>query len=98
MNQGTAIPSPPLWRLLGAAAEVVAAVRAGRSATAAMQQVDAVLRPATQSLAFQALRQLGRAEALRRLLARRAPPALADALLCTALALGWREDDAPYQV
>ena len=39
----------------------------------------------------------GRAEALRRLLARRAPPPAADALLCTALALCWRDDDAPYE-
>jgi 16S rRNA (cytosine967-C5)-methyltransferase len=43
------------------------------------------------------MRQLGRAEALRRQLAkRRAPPPAADALLCTALALCWREDEAPY--
>jgi 16S rRNA (cytosine967-C5)-methyltransferase len=95
---GVPSPAPPLWRLLQSAAGVVAAVRAGESATAAMARVDAGLRPGTQALAFQALRQLGRAQALRQLLARRAPPAPVDALLCTALALCWSEADAPYQV
>jgi 16S rRNA (cytosine967-C5)-methyltransferase len=90
-------PSQPLWRLLQAAAEVVAAVRAGQSATAAVQRIDAGVRSGTQALAFQALRQLGRAEALRAQLARRAPPPPADALLCTALALCWREAEAPYE-
>ncbi len=90
-------PSPPLWRLLQGAAQVVQAVREGRSATAALDAVDGALRPGIQSLAFQVLRQLGRAEALRRLLARRPPPLPADALLCTALALCWREDESPYE-
>ncbi len=90
--------SLPLWRLLQAAAEVVAAVRAGQSATPAMARIEAGLRPGAQALAFQALRHLGRAEALRHLLARRAPPPAADALLCTALALGWDEAQAPYEV
>jgi 16S rRNA (cytosine967-C5)-methyltransferase len=39
---------------------------------------------------------LGRAEALRRQLAKRAPPPQADALLCLALALIWTEAGAPY--
>ena len=56
------------------------------------------LRPAAQALAYQTLRQLGRAEALRHQLARRAPPPAVDALLCTALALAWNPDDAPYEV
>jgi 16S rRNA (cytosine967-C5)-methyltransferase len=90
--------SAPLWRLLQAAAEVVGAVRAGQSATAALQKIEGQLRPGTQALAFQALRYLGRAESLRALLARRAPPPRADALLCTALALCWRDVDAPYEV
>jgi 16S rRNA (cytosine967-C5)-methyltransferase len=77
---------------------VVAAVRGGQSGTAALAEVDGPLRPGAQALAFQALRQLGRAEALRRALARRPPPPQADALLCTALALCWREADAPYEV
>ena len=91
-------PSLPLWRLLQAATEVVAAVRSGVSATAAMGRVEAALRPGAQALAFQALRNLGRAESLRQLLARRAPPPHADALLCTALALCWRDAEAPYEV
>jgi len=91
-------PSLPLWRLLQAATEVVAAVRGGVSATAAMGRVEAALRPGAQALAFQALRNLGRAESLRQLLARRAPPPHADALLCTALALCWRDAEAPYEV
>ncbi|MBI5107636.1 MAG: 16S rRNA (cytosine(967)-C(5))-methyltransferase RsmB [Rhodocyclales bacterium] len=86
----------PLWRQLQAAAAVLAAVRAGESATPALARVPGELRPAAQALAFQALRQLGRAEALRRLLAKRAPPPEADALLCTALALCWDPADAPY--
>lgn len=89
--------SAPLWRLLQGAGEVVAAVRAGQSATAALARVDGGIRPGVQALVFQALRQLGRADALGRLLARRRPPPPADALLCTALALCWRADEAPYE-
>ncbi|WP_332814439.1 16S rRNA (cytosine(967)-C(5))-methyltransferase RsmB [Ramlibacter sp.] len=89
--------SLPLWRQLQAAARVVQAVRAGESATPALARVPTELRPAAQALSFHALRQLGRAEALRRQLARRAPPGDADALLCTALALCWQEAEAPYE-
>ncbi len=39
---------------------------------------------------------MGRAEALRRQLAKRAPPAWVDALLCSALALLWEPEAAPY--
>jgi 16S rRNA (cytosine967-C5)-methyltransferase len=49
-----------------------------------------------QSLAFAVLRQLGTAEALRRQLARKAPPPAVDALLCTALALA-SDPAAPYE-
>jgi len=88
----------PLWRQLQAAAAVLAAIRGGMSGTAALEGVEAGLRPGVQSLAYRALRSLGRAEALRRLLAPKKPPAAADALLCTALALAWQEQDAPYEV
>jgi 16S rRNA (cytosine967-C5)-methyltransferase len=98
VTAGANVSPPPLWRLLQAAAGVVAAVLDGVSATAAMGRVDASLRPGTQALAFHALRQLGRAQAVRHLLAGRAPPAAADALLCTALALCWNESEAPYEV
>jgi 16S rRNA (cytosine967-C5)-methyltransferase len=86
----------PLWRQLQAAASVLAAVRRGESATPALAKVDAELRPGTQALSFHVLRHLGRAEALRRRLAKRGPPPAADALLCTALALAWQEEGAPY--
>lgn len=86
----------PLWRQLQAAASVVAAIRRGESATPALVRVKPELRPAAQALSFHALRQLGRAEALRQQLAKRPPPPAADALLCTALALAWQEEGAPY--
>ncbi|HVZ44163.1 MAG TPA: 16S rRNA (cytosine(967)-C(5))-methyltransferase RsmB [Ramlibacter sp.] len=87
----------PLWRQLQAAASVIAAVRSGESATPALARVPSELRGAAQSLSFHALRELGRAQALRSKLARRAPAAPADALLLTALALCWRAEDAPYE-
>ena len=90
--------APPLSRQLQAAAAVLAAVRRGEAGSAALDRTPAELRPGAQALVFHALRQLGRAEALRRPLARRPPPPAADALLCTALALCWREDQAPYAV
>jgi len=89
--------APPLWRLLQAAAGVLAAVKGGQSATAALAGVEAGLRPGAQALASQALRRLGRAEALRRLLAQRPPPPHADALLVLALALAWDATEAPYE-
>ncbi len=89
-------PAPPLWRQLQAAAAVVAGVRRGESTGSTLGQVKPDVRAAAQALAFHALRQLGRAEAIRAQLARRAPPPAADALLCTALALAWREEGAPY--
>lgn len=88
----------PLWRQLQAAAMVLQAIRSGVSGTAALSNVSGELRPGVQALTFHVLRSLGRAEALRQLLASRPPPPPADALLCTALALVWREEDAPYEV
>ena len=86
----------PLWRQLQAAAGVLQAVEAGQSATPAVAAVPADLRAGVQALAFQALRQWGRARALRERLATRPPPAAADALLRTALALAWDPTTAPY--
>lgn len=88
----------PLWRQLTATATVVMAVRQGASGTAAVEGVSTVLRPGVQALAFHVWRNLGRAEALRKKLAPKLPPPAADALLCVALALVWREKDAPYDV
>jgi 16S rRNA (cytosine967-C5)-methyltransferase len=85
-----------LWQLLQAAARIVGDVRSGTSTSQAVPRVDAALRAGAQALAFHALRHLGRAQALRAQLARRAPAPPVDALLCTALALCWREEDAPY--
>ena len=88
----------PLWQLLQATAGVAQAVHNGRSMTAAIEQVSKDIRPGVQALSFQAMRWWGRAVAVRKLLARKAPPPAADALLCTALALSWRDDLAPYAV
>ena len=88
----------PLWRQLQSVAGVVQSIRAGVSGTAAIERVPVELRPGVQALSFQVLRALGRAQALRQLLANRAPSAPVDALLCTALALVWSETDAPYEV
>lgn len=88
----------PLWQQLQSCAQALAEVRAGASASTALEAVPSGLRPGVQALLFHVLRWLGQAEALRRKLAPRNPPPLADALLCTALALGWREADAPYEM
>jgi 16S rRNA (cytosine967-C5)-methyltransferase len=86
----------PLWRQLQATAQVIQAVREGQSGSAAVEAVPADLRPGVQALAFHAWRNLGRAEALRKQLAKRPPPPAVDALLCVALALAWTDEDAPY--
>lgn len=86
----------PLWQQLQATAQVIQAVRQGASGSAAVDAVPAPLRPGVQALAFHSWRHLGRAEALRKLLAKRAPPPQADALLCVALALAWSDEHAPY--
>jgi len=89
--------APPLWRQLQLTAVALAAIRSGTSGTAAFEAVPPELRPGVQALGFQVLRWLGRAEALRRQLAKRTPPPAADALLCTALALGWDVAQSPYE-
>ncbi|MBO9652105.1 MAG: 16S rRNA (cytosine(967)-C(5))-methyltransferase RsmB [Variovorax sp.] len=89
--------SPPLWRQLQLTGAALASIRAGMSGSAAFDAVEPSLRPGVQALGFQALRWLGRAEALRRQLAKRTPPPAADALLCTALALGWDAARSPYE-
>lgn len=86
----------PLWRQLNATAQVLQKVRAGASGGAAVEAVAPDLRPAVQALAFHAWRHAGRAEVLRKQLAKKAPPPAVDALLCLALALIWREEGAPY--
>jgi 16S rRNA (cytosine967-C5)-methyltransferase len=82
-------PSLPLSKLLSHTADAVAAVRVGRSLTDALARTPGDARPGTQALAFEVLRKLGSAEAVRRQLAPKAPPPPVDALLCSALALLW---------
>jgi len=88
--------APALWTLLQACAGALGAIRGGQSGTAALDAVPAGLRPGVQALLFQVLRNLGRAQALRQQLAPRPPAPRVDALLCTALALAWDEQAAPY--
>jgi 16S rRNA (cytosine967-C5)-methyltransferase len=90
------VESVPLWRQLSATAAVIQAVREGASGTAAVERVPAELRPGVQALAYHVWRNLGRAQALRKMLANRLPPPATDALLCVALALAWNDGDAPY--
>ncbi len=85
-----------LWQQLTGVAGALAAIRGGQSGTAALAAVDPALRPGVQALLFHVLRQAGRAEVLRRKLAPRTPRPPVDALLCTALALCWDPDNAPY--
>lgn len=87
----------PLWQQLTAVAQALQAIRGGQSGTAAVDAVEPRLRPGVQALLFQVLRQLGRADALRSQLVARKPPPAADALLCTALALAWDAQAAPYE-
>ena len=54
--------------------QVLLDVRNGRSLTQVLDGVDRTLRPGVQALAFHVMRVEGRAQALRRELARRAPP------------------------
>ena len=72
-------------------------IRGGQSGTAVIEGVEPRLRPGVQALLFQVLRNLGRADALRSQLVARKPPPAADALLCTALALAWDPQAAPYE-
>ncbi|MDH4060815.1 MAG: 16S rRNA (cytosine(967)-C(5))-methyltransferase RsmB [Aquincola sp.] len=78
-----------LSHLLHHTAEVVLAVQAGRSLTDVLASLPAQARPGVQALAFESLRRLGGARAVRAAMASRPPPREVDALLVTALALLW---------
>ncbi|MDO9287018.1 MAG: 16S rRNA (cytosine(967)-C(5))-methyltransferase RsmB [Aquabacterium sp.] len=91
----TQAASPPLHRLLGQTADAVAAVRAGRSLTEVLAACPAELRGGTQALSFAVLRVLGGAQAVRALMAPKAPPPAVDTLLVTALALLWPGESPP---
>lgn len=88
--------APALWQQLAEVAQALQAIREGQSSRVVLAKVPERLRPGVQALLFQALRQLGRAQALLAQLAPRTPPARIGALLCTALALAWDEQAAPY--
>jgi 16S rRNA (cytosine967-C5)-methyltransferase len=88
--------SIPLSRQLTSCADVVAAVRSGRSLNDLLPALDDGLRPGVQALAFHVLRHLGSAAAVRAALAPRAPPPRVDSLLTCALALLWPVADPPY--
>jgi 16S rRNA (cytosine967-C5)-methyltransferase len=88
--------APALAVLLAHTADAVAAVRAGRSLTETLAALPPEVRAGTQALSFEVLRRLGSAQALRRLLAPKAPPAEIDALLTSAIALLWPGAAARY--
>ncbi len=91
-----AAAAPPLHRLLDAAADALAEVLAGRPPDPALARCPAPLRPGARSLVFHALRRLAGAQALRRVLAARRPPARVESLLLLALALLWPDGNEPY--
>jgi len=78
---------PPLSVLMAAAGQAVRHVLGGRSLTDALAAVPEPQRPAVQAIAFHAMRNLGRARAVRHALVDRAPAPGADALLLVALCL-----------
>lgn len=88
--------SPPariaLWQQLQQAARLVQDVLQGSSAPAVLEAMPLELRAGVQAVGYQTLRRLGMARWLREQLVPKSPPALVDALLCTALALAWRDD------
>lgn len=86
----------PLWRQLQSTALVIAMVRQGVSGSQAIEKVSPDLRPGVQALAFEVWRNLGRAEAIRRLIVSKVPKPAVDALLCVALALIWSRKSRYY--
>ncbi len=96
MNPPSAAPAPPLSHQLALTADLVQAVRAGRSATDWLARCPPEARAGVQALGYEVLRRLGAATALRARLAPRPPPAAVDALLCCALALLWPTSAPAY--
>ena len=88
--------SAALWRLLQAVTNLLMALRRGVTASASLDATPPDLRAGTQAIAFQVLRNLGRAEALCKLLAKRTPPPEVHALMCSVLALAWKDEDNPF--
>ena len=88
----------PLWLQLNAVAQVLIAVRAGKSWTTAQLNIESDLRPGVQALSFAVLRHYGVALAVRAALASRTPSAAVDALLCSVLALILVQGAVPDEV
>ncbi len=88
--------SLPLATLLAHCAAAVQAVRGGMSLNEALERCPAEARAGTQALSFHTLRWLGTAQAVRALLAPRAPAPAVDALLLSALSLFWPAEAPPY--
>ena len=95
-STGAVTNAPALWQQLEAVAQALNGILGGQSSKTVLAQVPQRLRPGVQALLFQVLRNLGRAQALQKQLAPRAPAPKVSALLCTALALAWNEAQAPY--
>ena len=96
-SAGAVTNAPALWQQLEAVAQALNGILGGQSSKTVLAQVPQRLRPGVQALLFQVLRNLGRAQALQKQLAPRAPAPKVSALLCTALALAWNEEQAPYE-
>ncbi len=96
MSATPTLHGPPLSRLLDLCAELLQAVRAGRSATDWMARCPPDARAGVQALGFDVLRRLGGAAEVRKQLAPKVPPPAVDALLCCALALLWPQPAPPY--
>ncbi|MFT3818340.1 MAG: 16S rRNA (cytosine(967)-C(5))-methyltransferase RsmB [Rubrivivax sp.] len=96
MSATPSLHGPPLSRLLELCAELLQAVRSGRSATDWMARCPPDARAGVQALGFDVLRRLGGAAEVRRHLAPKVPPPAVDALLCCALALLWPQPAPPY--
>ncbi len=90
--------APPLAKQLQAVTLALVAIRSGAPTRVALEKTPLNLRDGVQALTFQVLRNVGRAESLRSLLAPRMPPPVADALLCVVLALAWKKEDCPYDL
>jgi len=84
------LPPPiALSHLLNHVADMVQGVCEGRSLTDLLTRVPGAARAGTQALAFEVLRRLGGAQAVRSVVAPKVPPPVVDALLVSAIALLW---------
>ncbi|MGB3289856.1 MAG: 16S rRNA (cytosine(967)-C(5))-methyltransferase RsmB [Burkholderiaceae bacterium] len=84
----TSSKQAPLSDIILASARNVRAVLAGRSLSDSLAETPAALRAATQAVSFHAMRKLGLARGVKRILVQRTPPnPLFDAVLLVSLAL-----------